>query len=750
MAQYNQDDIEYVLTPILAERDNKPECNFRLIGIRTFIPKSLTEEGEICVRRMQKSLFGKNDWFYFHTGYKIEDLRVTVEENAMDDMFLYRAPGKPTINISAIVGQNGAGKSTMVDMVIRILNNLSAAIIGERNVYEGAEHLHYIENVYGELAVSIKDDILVVKVDGRKITLRRYKRHKDSNIFRISHKDTVEVLNDTVREPHVLEPQTDRSKLLEDWFYTIICNYSLYSFNYRDYYSERTDSERLKILGKKISAENADDAFWLKGVFHKNDSYQTPVVIHPMRINGIIDAVKENYLAKERLISLLFEKDDNGKYLFRDINGTHRIVGLLFLQRDYYEYNQDQMCETLGLSAQTSVSKNFEAIYNCIIGYWKDRYKFDHEISTGIVKQAEDYIVYKTLKIAKVYKQYRKLWKTLRRKEFDADACKKLLDEVYKDRSHITTKLRRTLSYLTFHKTSEDYLANGVDVSLDKVGDWIGRRIREGYDKIDFALQYDELLPPPVFDVQFQIVEIAKIAADGSYDAKDVILFQGLSSGERQIAYSISNLMYHLYNINSASSDYNSDDEHQAMVRYRYVNVMFDEVELYFHPELQRNFVKYIVSALHSVTLSAIKGINIVMITHSPFVLSDIPDTNVVFLCKDGQKNPYGYTYGANIHAMLNNRFMMESTIGEHARMSIDKLLVVYHEKNEDVKRRAFVDNKALFRYLTEHIGDDYLRKVVTRMYRELAVKYDEQESILIEIQEHEARIKELKKHLPK
>ena len=39
------------------------------------------------------------------------------------------------ININAIIGENGTGKSTLVDMIIRLLNNLSAAVFGENYIY---------------------------------------------------------------------------------------------------------------------------------------------------------------------------------------------------------------------------------------------------------------------------------------------------------------------------------------------------------------------------------------------------------------------------------------------------------------------------------------------------------------------------------------------------------------------------------------------------------------------------------------
>lgn len=727
-------------------KDIKPKPIFRIIGLKMGCPRGLSVELDRRVRFMQKSLYGKKDWLYFYRGFEIKSNGIKVNEHAFDDVLLYQG-GKTTISISAIAGQNGAGKSTIVDMVVRLLNNLATAVIGEDYVFDSAEHLHYIDYVYGSLAVMMGKDIKILTVEGRKIMIDTYQWSKTNNMYTRRKGGHVEVLDDTENDAHLLKPQLKKRQQLEDWFYTIVCNYSLYSFNYHDYYAERTDDERLLLLGKKITPNNEDDAFWLKGVFHKNDGYQTPVVIHPMRLRGIIDAVKENYLAKERLIQLQFEKDDKGQYLFREINGTHRIVGFVFFPKETDKYDKTKWASSIGIGSNATVLKRSDFIYDEILGYWKAKYQIeDEEPLMGTRKMAYDYIVYKTLKIAKTYNQYHnKTWRLLSGKKCDKEQIGDALDHMYKDRSHITSKLRRTLNYLKYHRTSDDYLTHSVVVKLDFIENWISEKIKTDNSGKDFKLTIDDLLPPPVFDTQLQIVEKHNITENNTYKDADIIPFQGLSSGERQIAYLMSNLLYHLHNINSMGYDFSMDSDHQNKINYHYVNVMFDEVELYFHPELQRRFVEYIVQVLQNVELNNILGVNITLITHSPFVLSDIPESNILFLSKKGQSNPFGHTFGANIHAMLNNSFMLDSTIGEYARKCIEKLVRVYHKEDSDQRKNDFLIHQQDFAYLSEHVGDEYLSKTVKRMYNEMMTEYQSEKEIEAEILWHEMKIKELK-----
>jgi len=106
-------------------------------------------------------------------------------------------------------------------------------------------------------------------------------------------------------------------KVKEMLFYSQITNFSLYAYNANEFEHENVKSGNC----------------WINGIFHKNDAYQTPIVLNPWRDNGVIDINKENYLMNQRLVAL-FVDCDNGKDSFRNIDNKKEAKYIIFNQHD--------------------------------------------------------------------------------------------------------------------------------------------------------------------------------------------------------------------------------------------------------------------------------------------------------------------------------------------------------------------------------------------------------------------------------
>lgn len=85
----------------------------------------------------------------------------------------------------------------------------------------------------------------------------------------------------------------------------------------------------------------------------------------------------------------------------------------------------------------------------------------------------------------------------------------------------------------------------------------------------------------------------------------DKIKFSSLSSGEKQQIYSINSIFYHLINLESIPKDGNR-------ISYEYINIILEEIELYFHPEYQRTYIYKLIEGIKKLNLKKIKGINFI------------------------------------------------------------------------------------------------------------------------------------------
>lgn len=683
--------------------------HFCIIGIKPLMPTFQDEQPVYAnkAQAIQKALWNHNVWHMLYHGYSIaeDNSFIEVTNEALKDYSLYDT-NDLKISISAIVGKNGSGKSSLVDLFIRMINNLSAVLLGEKFNFSAAEHLHFIDHVYAEMAFRIDNAIYILEERGRKVILKKFMRKRVTGLRFVLVKEEI-LLNerttlDTTSE--LLDRHSKGRVILKSLFYTLVCNYSMYGFNYRDYFEEATPISRLNKLFKKCDFDRnniTEDQVWLKGIFHKNDGYQTPIVLHPMREDGILKITKENLLAKERMENLLFYKDNAGHYPQRVVNGNLHIVAIRIKPISNKSFSRENMLSQIGIGRQQNISQNFDNIYNWIIGFWDSLYHFSI-VPQGqkLREDAYDYIVYKTLKIVSNYKKYSSIYNYLSKtKAKYEDVCKKLIP-LSKDFTHVTKKLLRTIMYLK----KDIYLDSDNTYNLDELDNTINAMVGERIHP-KHQLQETDLLPPPIFE------KFLLLRKDGD---NGIIDFRNLSSGERQIAYTISNFMYHLINVDSEWDDFYYDKDHLQIIKYRFVNVIFDEVELYFHPELQRSFMGLLLQALQNAHFKNLHGINIILATHSPFLLSDIPHSNV--LCLGENTMSVEGTLGANIIELLGNSFFLSSVIGNVASNEIREIVNLYQaaKREENITDRF---EKKRFKYVYKYIADSYLKKMVGRMF---------------------------------
>lgn len=639
---------EYRMGPLntLCDKD----VSFALIAIRCS-----TEEGYIR-RKLQ---YGKT--YYLLQGYNIEEERISVSKERLTLNYIYDDFSKenlehvPHIQISAIVGKNGSGKSSLVEFLLRLLNNYATIIKGEINKDPASERLHYVEYADGDIWYAKNDIIYQLTISNASVRLKEYSRQtEDDNTIYYLLRNTVGIGDEREHKYDGLVSMScndDEAKsYLLKLFYTLVSNYSIYAYNTNDFQQEccSIEKERGIRASKEDQYFSVEERCWLHGLFHKNDGYNIPINITPFRREGNMDINVENQLATERLISLLITQPD-----FRIINEHLRARSLKVIPCDESKYCYEVVCSKLGYSKLSR--RTYQNLRNDIVRLWSEKIEknlLDYS-DYPLYNIAVDYLVYKTLKVSKQYKEHAEFYDSTKLSDaYSLELLESLIDGESKDHSHITRKLFQTIAYiiLPVYQLVDKYGAFIHEIPFSNLaGNWHSKAVK-GQEIKTRDLSHvinSALVPPPFF--RYSIV-----LEENSHE-DETIEFSSLSSGEKQHIYSISSILYHLENLNSIAED----KCYPQRVFYENINVILEEIELYFHPEMQRSFVMSLIEGIHSVRLENLKSINFILVTHSPYVLSDIPRDNVLALDFDGVYEGEIKTFGANIHKMLKTSFFL-------------------------------------------------------------------------------------------
>ncbi len=222
-----------------------------------------------------------------------------------------------------------------------------------------------------------------------------------------------------------------------------------------------------------------------------------------------------------------------------------------------------------------------------------------------------------------------------------------------------------------------------------------------------------------------------------------------MSSGEKQKIYSISSILYHLSNLDSVKNT-------RTKTAYTNVNIILEEIELYFHPEMQRNFINDILNSISGIELYKIKAINFCFVSHSPFILSDIPKENILFLENIDNKAIQilkdKSTFGANIHDLLKDGFFMnKGSIGEFAKKRITETIQwmnsISEEKEKPFKEdfELLVKDKEYHKNIIEIIDEPIIKSKLLEMYSEIFGNEERKKHLKYEIDRLNKELKSLK-----
>ncbi|MEM4992373.1 hypothetical protein WKH56_07530 [Priestia sp. SB1] len=150
--------------------------------------------------------------------------------------------------------------------------------------------------------------------------------------------------------------------------------------------------------------------------------------------------------------------------------------------------------------------------------------------------------------------------------------------------------------------------------------------------------------------------------------------WDGLSTGEDALLGMFSRFFVLAEKFKGENSE---EDGNERLV------ILLDEIEHSLHPEWQRGILNNLIEFL-PIVFDTVETLQIILATNVPFIIADIPTSNIIYLEKNEVQTEKGHTqivdkpsqtFAANIHSLLMSNFFMDTTIGKFSEQKIKKIV---------------------------------------------------------------------------
>lgn len=176
--------------------------------------------------------------------------------------------------------------------------------------------------------------------------------------------------------------------------------------------------------------------------------------------------------------------------------------------------------------------------------------------------------------------------------------------------------------------------------------------------------------------------------------------------------------------------------------------ILIDECDLYFHPQWQKDWLYYFIKLIEILFEG---NVQVILTTHSPFILSDFPNTNVTFLTKEidvqnlnirNEMEGSPRTFGANINELFTNSFFVtDGLIGKFAKNKINVFISELMNYTPD----EVLKHKTEIRKFIDVIGEPIIKNKLFQLFNDKLDLSNKDNFIEERIRLLEAQIKDLK-----
>ena len=336
------------------------------------------------------------------------------------------------------------------------------------------------------------------------------------------------------------------------------------------------------------------------------------------------------------------------------------------------------------------------------------------ELDFYIDKVKKSFKIMKEIKLFNMLKED-KIKDVIKKIKNTEQILEKLLEEIkeYENVKDLSNKIHEILLLLNDVQVSELNFKRKTNVLKKYEIKGTDSRIKK------FLEKYDEIVNYPWTNKRLYLSEFEKILN---------ITEEGMSDGER-------------VRVNIFSTIHRFLGENGELKNKKYVTLLFDEVEMFLHPEWSRTFLDDLLLELKDYSEKQFK---IIFASHSPFLLSDICSEGVIYLEKKARetvvKEVEIKNFGANIIDLFKNTMFLKSTFGEFATKKIKEVV----KKIDDKTKSYFeIKNNPEINYIIEEIGEKLISNKLKSMI-EAKLENNDKEYYEKKIAEYQAKIRKI------
>ncbi|PFB62843.1 AAA family ATPase [Bacillus cereus] len=660
----------------------------------------------------------------FHITYDQVTKELSIEKNYN---YIENFWGENIISLSAIVGKNGVGKSSILELLkdrffrgMGITNETIMIYKEQKNLYK----LYYNEGLFNEGKIKIngknydvnfyifeKNESPFIKIDELDFSIQLFKAPSNREITR---KELID-LETTSRI-------AKNSALIN---YTYYWNYSrrlrfldlesnTKGLEYFDYSiankldSVLRDKDKPQIVDlENIDKINTDQRFGINYIYqlYENDIYNT---LNYLKDEKNRELLKQYFMVPEELYiyydyldsekranSFLYDLNNTNEYLrYEDRSKNYQLEDLIYDFLLKSPSKKIQLREALLLRVYDSFFTEIQGMFSS--EDIQNNIRILDEIHSNIKKSIRNN---KELKITLL--RFRRL----------------IIKSIEKVETNEIMK----------QKNKEILFENFISL-FDGYNEFLNFIEYEFCEKVESTTiagnpRFEKDINETV-SVSYQDIEIPKIKLDNKGIELALTLFnkyKNIGTNSKILYFVWRNLSSGQMNILNLLTSLNAAIEKSEK---RYILILLDEAEVSLHPTWQKNYIKLLIDNIGAKAEEENKKVQIILTTHSPLVLSDIPTDRVVFLDEELiTKKVYTkkglddqpLTFGSNIHDLYMNSFFLEGGLmGDYAKQKINEIaneLINYNPKQKQEIKWEDI------RKLINQIGEPIIRTRLVEIY---------------------------------